>query len=406
MKQLALVCCIVLQGGPAAFSQNSSAPAPEQLYMVAATPAQGYPITVYKTGEKNKLAPVRTIVASDGDVTVTPSDDALFFTDPSEKPTRVTVLHFTDPLRDDQVPVNPGELVSELSLMMTAKPGSGREQFLLPLIELGKNGSLSKQPLVSVSVNADGAQQRVQPGNWEVYQSLRFEGVPGGPSINWLPEARVIGGQIVLSRFGRIEQHHVPLAAPPEALSQLNPETDPLAILASSDNYLVVCRLTLNSSHDAESVATPFILYVLHRRTGRWQTIQAEGFAGVRLLGPWLTVDVTMPNPERKPGPGRDKERSSDSDRLPSVQGAYDFLQGFQYRPGILDLYNLEDGATLQIKTGQEDSEVLGVRNGAVLYRAGDSIYRAALTGHTLGEPALVAHDEDVPEIHWLFWSN
>lgn len=67
---------------------------------------------------------------------------------------------------------------------------------------------------------------------------------------------------------------------------------------------------------------------------------------------------------------------------------------------------NLEDGRRITIQTDQEDSEILTVRDdGLVLYRVNDSIFAAQIEGDKLGKPALVVKDEDVPEVHWVFWS-
>jgi hypothetical protein len=69
-------------------------------------------------------------------------------------------------------------------------------------------------------------------------------------------------------------------------------------------------------------------------------------------------------------------------------------------------LDNLEDGSRITIDTGQEDSEILTVRDdGLVLYRVNDSIFSAQIEGDKLSKPLLVVKDEDVPEVHWVFWS-
>jgi hypothetical protein len=74
--------------------------------------------------------------------------------------------------------------------------------------------------------------------------------------------------------------------------------------------------------------------------------------------------------------------------------------------PGTLLLDNLEDGRRITIDTGQEDSEILTVRaDGLVLYRVNDSIFSAQIEGDKLSQPTLVVKDEDVPEVHWVFWS-
>ncbi len=61
----------------------------------------------------------------------------------------------------------------------------------------------------------------------------------------------------------------------------------------------------------------------------------------------------------------------------------------------------------ITIDTGQQDSEVLDVRkDGLVLYRMNDEILSAQIEGDKLSAPTLVVKGEDVPEVHWVFWSK
>ncbi len=73
---------------------------------------------------------------------------------------------------------------------------------------------------------------------------------------------------------------------------------------------------------------------------------------------------------------------------------------------GILTLQNLADGRKIRIVTGQEDSEILRVQGDIVLYRVNDEIYQARIAGDQLKDTTLVVKDDDVPEIHWAFWSR
>lgn len=52
------------------------------------------------------------------------------------------------------------------------------------------------------------------------------------------------------------------------------------------------------------------------------------------------------------------------------------------------------------------DSEVLDVQHdGGMLYRVYDEIFEATIAGNTIGPPKLLTKGEDVPEVHWAFWS-
>jgi hypothetical protein len=40
------------------------------------------------------------------------------------------------------------------------------------------------------------------------------------------------------------------------------------------------------------------------------------------------------------------------------------------------------------------------------LYRVNDPIYSAQIEGDKLGPPTPVVKNDDVPEVHWVFWSK
>ena len=106
--------------------------------------------------------------------------------------------------------------------------------------------------------------------------------------------------------------------------------------------------------------------------------------------------------------PEKSGERDARTDLLPSVYGeygAYCFLNQRRF-PGVLVLQNLQDNRRIRLETHQEDSEILFVSGDSVLYRVNDSIFRATIVGDALRDTSLLARDEDVPEVHWIFWSK
>jgi hypothetical protein len=46
------------------------------------------------------------------------------------------------------------------------------------------------------------------------------------------------------------------------------------------------------------------------------------------------------------------------------------------------------------------------VEDDVVLYRVNDAIYQARIDGEQLKDITLVVKGEDVPEVHWAFWSK
>lgn len=128
-----------------------------------------------------------------------------------------------------------------------------------------------------------------------------------------------------------------------------------------------------------------------------------------RLFGSWLATTVDEPNPAGQESPGLENERSLSpgayvTSDLPQVRGMYGTKT---FMPGKLLLKNLVDGREITIRTGQQDSEVVDVRDdGLVLYRVNDEIFSAQIDGNKLSAPTLVVKSDDVPEAHWAFWSD
>jgi len=46
------------------------------------------------------------------------------------------------------------------------------------------------------------------------------------------------------------------------------------------------------------------------------------------------------------------------------------------------------------------------VDSGRILYRVNDSIFSAQIEGDKPTKPTLIVKDDDVPEVHWVFWSQ
>jgi len=90
--------------------------------------------------------------------------------------------------------------------------------------------------------------------------------------------------------------------------------------------------------------------------------------------------------------------------RRPNIRGQY---PSDLYMPGEIDIYNFQDGREVAIRTGQQDSEVLDVsKSGQVVYRVNDKIFLSQIEGTQLTRAALIAQGDDVPEVHWAFWSD
>lgn len=153
--------------------------------------------------------------------------------------------------------------------------------------------------------------------------------------------------------------------------------------------------------------AWPKRVYVHDRRSGKWFTLMLPYMHLLpRLFGDWLCTIVQRPNPSGEPSPGEQNERYVPVHQLrgspyPNIRGAY---KPDMYMPGILQLRNLATGRVVTVRTGQQDSEVLGVAaDGRVAYRVNDQIWVARMRGPGVGPAVLVAQGPDVPEVHWIF---
>ncbi len=155
-------------------------------------------------------------------------------------------------------------------------------------------------------------------------------------------------------------------------------------------------------------------IYVLSKAEERWAVVKVPFYnLPPRLFGDWLATAVQEPKPTGRESPGLKKERANEIEattatgqvrEFPRVRGMY---PEDVYMSGKLLLQNLADGQRVTIDTGQQDSEVLDVRkDGLVLYRVNDEIFSVRIEGDKIGPATLVVEGEDVPEVHWVFWSS
>ncbi|MGH9775894.1 MAG: hypothetical protein ACRD50_13205 [Candidatus Acidiferrales bacterium] len=393
-------------------SGQGTAP-PRGLYLLAATPTehspQTYPAILYSVSAEKKLKMVREVVPqADGVRLVQAWGNAIFVTHPHLITTSVSVIHTDEPLRADDVVFNPhafdamsnphGLFVGDGGVAL-AEPQPFYIDQLYPLSP--DFGDPTKGTLVSVSGEALAGRSRIKFNAWDEYAALRHDGGLGGPAIT----AGLIGsaedGNLVITKAG----HSTVVDKLPPSLRGKSRKIVPV-IVAASREYLVLILQNTAEEVSSGNLGASMEAFVHDRVRDLWKTIQIEGNSSAsRLSGAWLTTIVGMWNPDHKPSPGRDNERSQATDRLPNVQELYATYEGrWIWRPGDLILQNLADGRKIRIETGQEDSEILLVEGETVLYRVNDTIYQAKIAGEKLQDSAVVVKDEDVPEIHWVFW--
>jgi hypothetical protein len=441
-----LVTVLVLFIGVVAAGQEGQNAAPSQLYLLAATPDQdwGYPAILYRV-DGGKLGVVREVVPqTDGVRSVLAWGGAIFLVRGHipQPLSDVIVVHTDNPQRIDEVPIsgffiNPYELllaqphppaVDEL-LAISPQPPSPDEFLADP------QKYVNFQIVVNLSiVSSDpAASPREHHDDWTEYEALRSEGAPGGLSNSQIVFVEVTDDTIVIDN-NSLPHIDNSLAHQMVRIDSLAHSVRDAAMATAMHRFIVVAAdeqyLLLKTQYNFEELKSgkagkSHQVFVHDRLADRWTTIQLEGTSNSsrsRFFAPWLATIVADFNMDNaKTGPGRENERGQEAfgnsseiagqsgnpgnARFPLVRGAVDGGTS-TFLPGVLLLDNVKDGRRIRIETGQEDSEILQVRNDTVLYRVNDTIYQAAIQGSQLQGVSVVAKDEDVPEIHWVFWSK
>ena len=388
----------------------------QNFYLIAGTPidsgaVNGYPATLYSP-QAGKLKELRQLVpGSEGVSSVNAWGGSIFPTHPlyHGAARAVSIIHAEEPLRVDDVVFNPEAFSVQNSaglfvlgpLIQLSVPGSSGVDEILPV---GRDQLLGTM-FLAVSTDSN-AKVRVKDNAWTEYSSLRREGDAGGPQRAGIFNMSLSGNTLVFPpAFGHaIVFDQLPPSVAAVAQTTI---THSFLIIAASPEYLLLRCNHVGQEFTSGKVGNSVDMFVHDRVHLRWKTIQIEGnLSRSRLFGSWVATVVEMFSAEQKPRPGAENERETATDRLPSVRQLYAYGHANGWLPGVLVLQNLEDDRKIRIETGQEDSEILSVRGDQVLYRVNDTIYQAVIVGDKLQPASVVVKDDDVPEVHWVFWSN
>jgi hypothetical protein len=391
-------------------------PPKRNLYLLAGTPLQNetdsYPVTLYVAGPQGRLEAVRQIFAkSQGLFDVRDDLEGRLYA-MNQWQNILSVIHESNPQRVDTVKGNFGGMY-EAAWGVVAPPGQG-SSVLYPEWcndHCWKLFAVAGSPTVS---------PRISKGEWSLYRWFRYRGAAVTPRADSIviPGGKIVGGHIVLPNTewgsGEADIGPVPAFLPRSVGVHTDVSED------AEGTYTVTIRsvgIVADTARFFAFAALPFYskkwpvpVYVLDMSSARWKVIHSP-FVRLwpRTFGSWLATTVEEPNPAGEASPGLKNERSlapyayRTSD-FPQVRGMYGTKT---FMPGKLLLQNLVDGREITIQTGQQDSEVLEVRSdGLVLYRVNDEIFSAKIEGDKLGPSKLVVKGEDVPEVHWAFWSS
>lgn len=401
---LLCVVAVYLIGSGAIVGGESTANAPGTLYLLAGTATNyhegRFPVDLYRVGGNQALRFVREIVSqSNGLFSVHASKDAIFVNYPSVNPTSVSVIHIGTPANGDDVVFNSETSHINPIESAMAQPGGLLAVELFPIDSNDAEANAHHEAsLVSVSSERGPVSRRIGRDHWTDYGSLRWDGGTDDPEPA-MPLYASLAGKNVVVIVGR---HVIPIDSIPPAIAKVGEQKRPV-ILAASQDYLVLSFKYTQA--EMTRLGTSKQVFVHDRVRNLWGTLMLDGnLASSRLFGVWLATRVENYDVSHKPGPGRDHESNGTG---PNVQEFYEQLTEQNYSfPGLLVVQNLADGRKVRIQTDQEDSEILWVGNDSVLYRVNDVIYQAKIAGDKAQDTTVIVKDENVPEIHWAFWSK
>lgn len=420
---LLLVVCASNGLGPALAQTGTKA---GDLFLLAGTPSYQnggvYPVTLYNVDVHQRLKLTRQIVppvpryplfVGGLAAVVDDMEDSLYIVYPSAKATTACVLHKTRPTADDRVKFIPDGSTIDGTMFGAVAGGAGTSYLLAGLLRQVPEPPYASESLVTVASNppADGVREAVN--QWSNYRSFRYQGSPGGPAApGFVPAATTREGYLVLpGGVGRETMWPIDKVPPGLPTAQGRPPWPTIFVLASTDRFLAYALAPLGFDYYGLTGAAASSVYVHDRRLNTWKEIKSAATVPYarRIFGSWLaTIVETYTSGGKSPdNRGRENERNYETQSLPDIRKLYPAVAAREISiPGTLLLDNLEDGRRIILEIGQEDSEILTVRDGGlVLYRVNDSIFSAQIEGDRLSKPSLVVKDEDVPEVHWVFWS-
>ncbi len=412
-------------------SLTTAQPPKSNLYLLAGTPLQNetdsYPVTLYAVGPNGRLETVRQIFSKKQGLFDVRGDLEGRLYVMNQWQNVLSVIHESNPEGVDTVKGNFG-VMYETAWGIVAPPGRPSSAVYTEWC----NDNCWKLFAVAGSPTAS---PRISKGQWSLYRWFRYRGTPVTPRAAVIPEGNIAGGEVVLPDLarpsggaavkGKLARGSGPAesvgtvgAVPPRLPPSVGAHSSTVgdkagwhqvtvrdvAIVADTERYFAFAAFPFYSKQ------WPVPVYVQNKATGRWRVIDSPFIRlWPRVFGSWLATTVEEPNPTGKESPGLKNERTLppyayETSDFPQIMGLYGTKT---YMPGKLLLQNLVDGRKITIDTGQQDSEVLDVRkDGLVLYRVNDEIFSARIKGDKLSAPTLVVKGNDVPEVHWVFWSK
>jgi cytohesin len=351
---------------------------------------------------------------------------------PGSRPSTVSIIHKRQPAVEDKVEFDPKGVNVDWNLFGVAAGEGGASTLIIPhlvSVPLPQAVAISILTVAGDALPSESRVAIIKRDDWSVYQAFRFPGSPGGPTAqNFVPNGITRNGYVL---FGN---GHIALpnsmdawisiaSTPPDfPVEKIRPRGPTVVVVAATDRFFAFALTPEGYKSLGLTPSGLESVYVHDRKLNTWKEITSASTVpvGRRIFGSWLAtiVEVYIKGEGNPENPGRENERSYqltrenqgdlELQRLPNTRELYAeaAAKGISI-PGLLLMDNLEDGRRITLNTRQEDSEILDVRSdGLVLYRVNDSIFAAQIEGSKLSKPTVVVKDEDVPEVHWVFWSH
>jgi hypothetical protein len=396
---LLMVGLIPLTGRPAhCQNENNNG----TLYFIAGTPTndgpETYSASLYRLDLKHQqLQLVRELIDRTSGLYSVEGDQhgtiALAF--PHVNPTSITIVHPNNPGQVDVVSFLPvGTIVLSSGVSVSTK-GIDTSKEIFPTVVPDKSGQDVDPVLIAVAFSPALNSARVNKASITDYKEMVYGGMPGGPAFNSVKNGSAEANKIEM-KYGSQTVTLAELSS--EVATALNGKN--LAILGRNSQYMVVC--VVQSMDDLTRSSTRDV-YIHDRKTNKWSKwIQPGNLSRSRLFGSWLVTTIQQ---GRDGGERTNAPEQSGEDALTKRQ--YDSFQGsVSDIPGEIRFYNLKTRQTLSLKTGQEDTEVLGVHLNSVIYRVNNALYGTVINGNDLQESHVLFQGPEVRQVHWMLQDN
>ncbi len=387
------------------YPQSSVPPDLGRLYFLAATSTwnrtDSFPANLYQIG-KGELRLIKQVVpSSEGVDFIRHYDGVLTIGSPHIRPTRLYLVDVRNGPSDvSGIPlVYPDNLgITTEVLLDSTLAGSLSVAFELTS-DNATGPVIRRLNIVTLSSPLMGSD--VIPNSpWPARTDLGVTGSTGGPLDQGDNVSCTIrdGQMVYVSPTGLIRL----LPVPPRGIG---PRDD--CIIAGSNEKFLIYRRSFQSMEEVNA-AKQKTFEIYNRSTHRTSEIEVRGsLSRVMLDGKWFIVTTVEPNQQHRPNPGVAATSEQNASALtPPIQELFASNEPPQYFPGICVIRDLESGAVFTLKTGQADTEILGVLGGTVIYRVNRRIIVGELENSTVLNSRVIAEGDDVPAIHWLLKGN